>query len=293
MSSSPSSSSSSVSITSDNALGSPEITFDELASVLRDPTMRTIIAHDFNDDQTGMVLLRWMVTIADGLDHHRAEAQRLREERDASLRYGASNDSFVRRIRGLVFIRRERRAAAVSPPTSDHSPPSFTPPLETQNPPSFEYPPSTSSTNNSPRAVEILSEGQNEEEENSPHEDSLISFYTAHSPEPGTIDNPIDIDLIPEQSTIHSSRPIGVRRTRSAPITMQCTVCNRTGHETQNCIRFGPTICSGCQGTDHFARDCPQWRADIRRYNPQLQFCLVCNETGHTIDRCAILHYPH
>ena len=86
----------------------PEITFDELASVLRDPTMRTLISHDFNNDQTGMVLLRWMVTIADGLDHHRVDTQRLQRERDFSLRYGASNDSFVRRIRGLVFIHRER-----------------------------------------------------------------------------------------------------------------------------------------------------------------------------------------
>ena len=280
--------------------------------------MSTLITHDFDDDQTGTLLLRWMVTIADGLDHHRAEVTRLRRERDFSLRYGASNGSFVRRIRGLVFIHRERRIAAeLSPapvsllPLYDSSPPSSTsteppeipesttPPFETQNPPLFEYPPSTFPTNDEnhspittespPRTVEIMSE----EDENAPSEDSLISFYTADTHEPGTIDNPIDVDLIPEPPTIHSSRPIGVRRTRSAPITMQCTVCNRTGHEAQECIRFGPTICSGCQGTDHFARDCPLWRADIRRYHPELQFCLVCNETGHTIDRCATIHYPH
>ena len=300
MSSSPSSSSSSISIAPENATAPPEITFDELASVLRDPTMSTLITHDFDDDQTGTLLLRWMVTIADGLDHHRAEVLRLRRERDFSLRYGASNGSFVRRIRGLVFIHRERQAAAESspvpvslPPLYDSSPPSSTytelpeipestiPPFETQNSPI--------TTESPPRTVEIMSE----EDENAPSEDSLISFYTADTHEPGTIDNPIDVDLIPEPSAIHSSRPIGVRRTRSAPITMQCTVCNRTGHEAQECIRFGPTICSGCQGTDHFARDCPLWRADIRRYHPQLQFCLVCNETGHTIDRCATIHYPH
>ena len=258
-----------------------------------------------------MVLLRWMVTIADGLDHHQVETQQLQREKDFSLRYGASNDSFVRRIRGLVFIHQERRMAAASSPIAtpllpllDPSPPSSayaelpevpeptTPPFETQNSPSLEYPPSTS-TENSPRTVEILSEGRNEEEENSPSEDSLVSFYTANTPEPGTINNPIDIDLIPEQPTIHSSRPTRVRRTRSAPITMQCMICTRTGHVAHDCIQSGPTICNGCRRTDHFARDCPRWRADIRRYNPQLQFCLVCNETGHTIDRCAVLHYPN
>ena len=283
MSSSPSSSSSSISITSENPMAPPEIRFDKLTSVLRDPTMRTLISHDFDDDQTGMVVLRWMITIADGLDHHQAEMWRLQRERDFSLRYGASNDSFIWRIRGLVLIRRERRAAAASSPVStpllpffDPSPPSSayaelpeipeptTPPFEMQNSPSFEYPPSTSSTNNenqsattesSPRTVEILSEGRNEEEENSPSGDSLTSFYTANTPKPGTIDNPIDVDLVPEQSTIHSSRPIELRRTWSAPIAMQCTVCTRTGHAAQDCIQLGPTICNGCQGTNHFARD--------------------------------------
>ena len=186
MSSSPSSSSSSISITSENPMAPPEITFDELTSVLRDPTMRTLISHNFDDDQTGMIVLKWMVTIADSLDHHRAEMRRLQRERDFSLRYGASNNSFVRRIRGLVLIHQERRVAAASSPVStpllpffDPSPPSSayaelpevpeptTPPFETQNSPSFEYPPLTSSTSNenqsattesSPRTVEILSE---------------------------------------------------------------------------------------------------------------------------------------
>ena len=39
-----------------------------------------------------------------------------------------------------------------------------------------------------------MSEKQDEEEENAPSEDSMISFYTADTHEPGSQQNPIDID---------------------------------------------------------------------------------------------------
>ena len=58
-----------------------------------------------------------------------------------------------------------------------------------------------------------MSEEQDKEEENNPSEDSLISFYTADTHEPGTQQNPIDIDLICEQSIIPLPRPTGIRRT--------------------------------------------------------------------------------
>ena len=68
MSSSPTSSS--ISIASDDPLGPPEITMNEVALVLRDPEMRTVIAHDFNGDQIGQLVLRWIVSLSDSLDHH-------------------------------------------------------------------------------------------------------------------------------------------------------------------------------------------------------------------------------
>ena len=107
MSSSPHSSSSSVSIASDDSLGPPEITMSELALVLRDPGMRTAIIHDFDDDQIGQLVLRWIVSISNSLDHHRAEVQQHRTERQCAVDYGTSNQSFTRRVRGLVLIHHE------------------------------------------------------------------------------------------------------------------------------------------------------------------------------------------
>ena len=77
MSSSPSSSSSSISIASDNPLGLAEITLDELTYVLCDPEMRTLIAHNFNDDQTEIVVLRWIISMAASLDRLQAKVQQL------------------------------------------------------------------------------------------------------------------------------------------------------------------------------------------------------------------------
>ena len=171
-----------------------------------------------------------------------------------------------------------------------------------ENSPSSGYPPTSPmnddenrvaiSTKNSPRSVEIMSEEKDKEEENTQSKDSLISLYTTDTHELGTQQNPINIDLIPEQLIVPLLKPTGIRRTQSAPTTMQCTVCARTGHMAQDCIQLGPTLCNYCQESGHFAKDCRKWRADIRRYDPQLQFCLVCNETGHSLDRCTTLNYP-
>ena len=133
MSSSPTSSS--ISIASDDPLGPPEITMGELALVLRDPEMRTVIARDFNDDQIGQLVLRWIVSISNSLDHHRAKVQRLRTERQFAVDYGNSNQSFIRRFRGLVLIHRQRQMeAALGSPLFN------TPPSDAyQEPPEMTY----------------------------------------------------------------------------------------------------------------------------------------------------------
>ena len=67
------------------------------------------------------------------------------------------------------------------------------------------------STENFPRSVEIMSEEHDKEEENARSEDSLISFYTTDTHEPGTQQNPINIDLIPKQLIVPLPKPIGIR----------------------------------------------------------------------------------
>ena len=65
-----SSMSSSISIASDDPLGPPEITMNEVVLVHRDPGMRTVIAHDFHEDRIGQLILRWIVSLSDSIDHH-------------------------------------------------------------------------------------------------------------------------------------------------------------------------------------------------------------------------------
>ena len=315
MSSSPQSSSSSISIASDNSLGPPEITMNELAFVLRDPGMRNVIRNDFDDDQIGQLVLRWIVSISNSLDHHRAELRRLQTERESALNYGIANQSFLRRIRGLVFIHRERRRAANPSPVQTPLPPLFesspsssaydepfempestTPPLLATNvPPSFEYPLPTS-----PMTVEI------EERENSPSEDSMVSFYTPDTHELGSQRNPIDVDLFHVQLDTPHPAINTLRRTRSNPLDDRratlpvnnsesslplsyCKSCGLHGHLPDNCLRRGPFICTYCREVGHETADCVERRRNEARYHPELQFCLVCSQTGHSLDRCSTL----
>ena len=315
MSSSPQSSSSSVSIASNDSLGSPEITMTELALVLRDPRMRTAIIRDFDDDQIGQLVLRWIVSISNSLDHHRAEVQRLQTERQFAVDYRTSNQSFTRRVRGLVFIHRERQRAANPSPIQTPLPPLFdsspspsaydeplempestTPPFLTTNvPPSFEY-----SSSTSPITVEI------EDRENSPSEDSVVSFYTPNTHELGSQQNPINVDQLNIQSeTPHPTINI-LRRTRSNPLDDRrvtlpanhsesslplsyCRNCGLHGHLPDGCLRQGPFICTYCREIGHKTTDCVERRRDEARYHPEMQFCLVCSQTGHLIDRCFTL----
>ena len=214
MSSSPASSSSSISIASDDPLGPPEITMNEVALVLRDPGMRNVIAHDFHEDRLGQLILRWIVSLSDSIDHHQTEIRRLRDERQFAVEYGNTNQSFNRRIRGLVFIHRERQmqAALGSPlfntPPSDSSAYQELPETTDPNsPPPFVL---TSLVDeeereDSPRSVEITMEEQN----------STASFHTAHSGESGTRENPIDVDqLVIKEDTPHPTTGF-LRRTHS------------------------------------------------------------------------------
>ena len=52
----------------------------------------------------------------------------------------------------------------------------------------------TTSTESSPKTVKIMFEKQDEVEKNTLSEDLMISFYTADTHEPGSQQNPIDID---------------------------------------------------------------------------------------------------
>ena len=74
---------------------------------------------------------------------------------------------------------------------------------------------------NSPRTVEIATE-----EQNSPNENSIISFYTAHSNEPGTQENPINVDrLVIREDMLHPA--IGFLRRTNLDFFLQWRPSNK------------------------------------------------------------------
>jgi hypothetical protein len=186
-------------------------------------------------------------------------------------------------------------------------------------------------TDEQPRTVEITSMNAINEEDSATSEDSMIplytnddrtesgpsvTFYTANS-ELGSQQNPIDVDrLFIRTDTPHPAINTR-RRTRSNPINDRqttrltsnstsslplsyCRICGLHGHLPDGCVMMGPFLCSHCREVGHGARNCPERQAEERRYQreeesryrPDLQFCLVCSQQGHSIDRCFALQYP-
>lgn len=119
------------------------------------------------------------------------------------------------------------------------------------------------------------------------------SFHTPETEEQGTQTNPIDVDTfepppLPQTTVIQHFLH---RRTRSIEVPTTCNMCGRRGHTSTTCIWNGPILCNYCREIGHLRDACPDLRRDIALYDPRYQFCVVCNQPGHTVDRCfALLH---
>ena len=274
----------------------------KLSRMILEPEMPQILSRTFHTDQAALAVLRQYHFISQTQQNLRNEIARHNTERSSLFQLLMRRNTFQNRMFPVLTEYRRMRSslspyeASPTIPAVDN-PHSFGNPLpplvERQSPSSttseLEDDNVSSFSKVSQRTVEIIPEESINEDRTNSSEDSIISFYTANTNESGTRENPIDIDLIPEQLTTHSSRPTSVRRTQFAPITMQCTVCCRRGHTVKCCLQLGPVFCTYCREVGHFANDCLEWRADIRRYYPELQFCIICNEVGHTLNQCATL----
>ena len=103
-------------------------------------------------------------------------------------------------------------------------------------------------------------------QEQSDSDDSLLSYYTTTHTDPGTQDNPIDIDQLLDQSPSPPRIPIySPPHTQSAPVTAPCTMCRRPGHTSVQCVWYG-----------HTQHTCNELQCDRLRFNPHLLYCLKC-----------------
>ena len=120
--------------------------------------------------------------------------------------------------------------------------------------------------------------------------DSLLLFYTPTYEEPGTRNNPIDIDWLLDSSPLPPRIPVYTPPwTRSAPITAPCPMCRRHGHMSTQCVWYGPGICSYCEEVGHTIHNCNILRRDQQHFNPHLLYCLMCKWSGHTSITCGTL----
>ena len=127
-------------------------------------------------------------------------------------------------------------------------------------------------------------------QEQSNSDNSLLSFYTATHADPGTWDNLIDVDQLLDWSPSPPQIPVySPPCTQSAPITTPCTMCQRHGHTSVQCVWYGSGICSYCEEVGHTQHTCNELGGDRLQFNPHLLYCLTCRQSGHTSSRCNTL----
>ena len=290
----------------DNLFDYP-IHLDELIHLLNNNEGRELLHATFGRDSTGDIILRMFLSITRQIDQLERYASGLRTERNDIYNYGMRVPRFEQRVTELIhfYRRRQGNPYLLTPPT----------PYQPTQATSSDDP--SSHSESSPRSVVIhLEEASAIQEDQirtnpSPHslprslsvqpeEVATAPYHTVNEDEPGSSTNPINIDEILERARVERQRfdtphPIvGIlnRRYPSTPELSYCTICTRSGHLARQCIHRGVIICDYCRAVnEHLANQCPEWRRDIYRYTPRLQFCLLCGQSGHTIDRCAILNY--
>ena len=265
--------------------------------MLIDDRMGDHVFEAFRRDATGQLILRHINFITVRINQLELDLDRLRAEREEIFDYAAANSSFRQRVTPLIRRYRERLGPYARPPppppssssTSDHNPLSST-------------------HSSSPRTVEILPQTVTEE---STEPSTVSSYHSADDQEPGSPQNPIDVDApvvhfqipaLPEPDNIINTTDqrldtphpaIGIlHRPRSMPALLYCPGCTRHGHTVDQCIWTGPIICEYCKNTGHSRRQCPVYRQDLTRYTPASQYCTICHQQGHTQDRCLSMQYP-
>ena len=281
-----------------------EVYADELAQIMGDPLSLAQIVNAFDNDPTGTAILQLFHFISDTMDRTRQEMTRLRNEREEVYEYAIASAHFRQMIQPIVRDHREQQ---------NHRSPSPSPlqPLFDEHSPLAVHisPPSISDIDDSPQTIPILSPEPIDTD--SPHSESpSMAFFTATENTPGTQQNPINIDqLVLRHDTPHPAVSL-LRRTNSNPILeraiailqntrsesslnlIHCRVCDRYGHRATGCVQMGALVCQYCREVGHGERDCNVRRRDERRFHPEMQFCLVCSQPGHSIGNCYALQYP-
>ena len=246
----------------------PFLTATELSQLLLDQEMNFAVSTTFSSSPLSTVLLWHYLFLSHNIERIQQDLTRHQLERQSIFDILSHSTPFCDTITPIVFNFRlhQRQVSLINPPTT----------FQTTSHPS-------TSENVETRWSVIIQERSNSN-------DSLLSFYTAAHVEPGTRDNPIDVDQLLDRSPSPPWIPVySPPCMQSAPVTAPCTMCRWHGHTLTQCVWYGLGICSYCEEVRHTQHTCNELWCDRLRFNPHLLYCLTCWQSGHTSSRCNML----
>ena len=245
----------------------PVLTSSELSQLLLDQEMNFVVAAAFLSSPLSTTLLRQYLFLSHNLERIRQDLIHHQQERESIFDVLIHSAPFQDIITPIVlnFWFQQRQVSPINPPSSVFHAPSdsSTPKWEVEQ-----------------QSVII--------QERSDSNNSLLSYYTTAHEEPGTRNNPIDVDRLLDPSPSPPRTPIYTPpQTRSAPVTAPCSLCHRHGHTSIQCVWNCPGVCSYCKKVGHTIHNCNILRRDQQCFDPHLLYCLTCKQSGLTAITCS------
>lgn len=276
----------------------------ELSRILTFVDNSAMFDSTFHSTPNVMARLREYHFLSIGISNLLRDLERHRTERAALHRILMNTEGFQEGISPIYLEIRRRQQEANFSVNDDFALPS---PVAVPSSPITS--PRSSSSSSEPRIVEIVEEPSVAIDSRDSSIESHSSFHTAPNNEApmwnpstwgipmdaelGTRERPINVDQIPDKPPSALTLPYIVRRTRSTPSpfpTTKCHICNKNSHQPDGCIQMGPIICPICDEVNaHVRENCPEYRRDLRRWHPRMQFCLICSQPGHQLEWCPTL----
>ena len=245
----------------------PILTSSKLSQLLLDQEMNFAVSAAFSSSPLSTTLLWQYLFLSHNLKWIRQDLIRHQQERESIFDVLSHSTLFQDIITPIVlnFRFRQWQVSPTNPPS-----------------PAFRV-----SSNSSILEREIEQRSVIIQEQ-SDSDNSLLSYYTMAHEEPGTRNNPIDVDPLLDPSPSPPCTPVYTPpRTRSAPVTASCPLCHQHGHTSTQCIWYGPGVCSYCKKVGHTIHNCNIFRQDQQRFDPHLLYCLTCKQSGHTSITCG------
>ena len=272
----------------------PLLYVSELTDMLNNDETIEQVTRSFSNDATATISFRYIQTMTNLAERMERDLADLQNERNHIFRYLLDNENFQYTILPVARAYRRWRAHPYAQPNV----PLPSGPTTTSHTPSTPTYPTSNEHLDSPWTVTILSWPPSAEQESHGDNESPSSYHTVDSSQLPVLIHP----TVRRPDTPHPYVGI-LRRTQSAPVTDYCTICAQTGHSLVGCIQRGPIICSYCCEVGHTRGICNNLQMDIVSYNPRLQYCAICEQSGHNPEWCfnrlfaqwsiAYANYPH